>query len=319
LNKPNTRPSFPPALALLVGVLAVSTSSILIRFAQEYVPSLVIATWRMGLASLALIPFAWRYRGELAGLTGRQRVLLVLSGVFLAGHFASWISSLEYTTVASSVVLVTTTPLWVALASPIFLKERLSPTVWLGLFIAMAGGILVGMQDYCEFAGARLTCSSVSDLFAAEGFRGNFMALAGAWFSAGYIVIGRQIRGRMSMLPYTCSVYTVSAVCLLLLTLFTGEQMTGYPPVAYLWLIGLAVLPQLVGHSVFNWALGYLPAAYVAISLLGEPTGTTILAIILLRETPALMEVAGGVLVLLGILMSTYQRHPAGREEVRPA
>jgi len=308
LTHPTSQPRISPPLALLFGILAVSTSSIFVRFAQQEAPSLVIAAVRLALAALILAaPALMRRRAELTTLTGRQLRLLALSGVFLALHFASWITSLELTTVASSVVLVTTTPLWVAILSPFVLHERIAPAVWVGMVVALAGGLIVGLRESCQITGFQLSCGGLFDLSTGASLQGNLLALVGAWMAAGYLTIGRQVRGSLSLVTYTFLVYGVAAVVLVMLALAAGQPLVGYSPQTVGWLVALAVIPQLLGHSTFNWALRYLPAAYVSIALLGEPIGTTILAMLFLRESPAPAEVLGGVLILAGIYLAAQR------------
>lgn len=281
---------------LLGGILAVSTASIFIRFAQAQAPSLVIAALRLSFASLALAPLALtRQRAELARLSRREVLLGLLSGIFLAAHFATWISSLEFTSVASSVVLVTTTPLWVALAAPLVLKESIQRGVWLGMALALAGGILVALsQDSAAGAGAR-------------PLWGNFLAVSGAWAAAGYLLIGRHLRERLSLIAYIFIVYGMAALTLLGVMLAAGQTPFGYSPAVYGWLVALALIPQLLGHSTFNWALGRLPASFVSITLLGEPVGSIILAFLILKESPSGLELAGGACILLGIFLASAQ------------
>lgn len=299
-------PKIPPFLAIFFAILAVSTASPFIRFAQEEAPSIVIAAFRMTLASLLLLPFAAKNAyHEIQKIPLRQKTLLVVSGFFLALHFASWISSLQYTTVASSVMLVSTTPLWVALLSPIFLRERLAPAAWVGLFIAIAGGILVGAGGQCTLDHGKILCADLFNSVTRSGTFGNFLAILGAWGSAGYLLIGRRLRPSFSLSSYTFLVYGVAGAFLLLAVWMTGNRLTGYSFETYGWFLGMAVIPQLVGHSTLNWALKYLSASYVSISLLGEPIGTIILTYFLLREKPTLFELLGGVCILAGIYLAT--------------
>jgi drug/metabolite transporter (DMT)-like permease len=292
-------------LAILGGILAVSTSSIFIRYAQQDAPSLVIAAVRLTLASLILAPIALtRFQTELRRLTRAELGLGLLSGFFLALHFATWISSLEYTTVASSVVLVTTTPLWVALLSPLVLKEALTRNIFIGMIMALAGGSVVGLSDACHWNNG-LACPPLSEFIQGQAFLGNFLALAGAWMAAGYILIGRRLRAKLTLIPYIFIVYSAAAVVLIVIMLAAGQSPLGYPPLTYFWLLALAVIPQLLGHSTFNWALRYLPASFVAVTLLGEPIGSTILAYFLLQESPTPLKITGAVLILAGIYISS--------------
>ncbi len=295
-----------PILILVIGIFAVSTASIFIRFAQQEASSIVIAAYRMTLAGLMLAPFALPSALQsIRALSFRQRGLVILAGIFLAIHFATWITSLEYTTVASSVVLVTTTPLWVAILSPLVLKERMRREIWLGLILAMLGGALVGLQNACLYQAGQFQCLPFREFIGGQALWGNALALLGAFTAAGYMLVGRQVRPVLSLISYTFWVYSISAAALLFLIAFSGQLMTGYSTKTYLWFALLALIPQVIGHSSFNWALKYLPAAFVSLALLGEPVGTTILAVIFLREDPGAMEIIGGVMILSGIFLAS--------------
>ena len=289
-------------LALVLAILAVSTASIFIRFAQQEVPSLTIAALRLAIASLILAPFALgRYLKELRSLARREMLLACLSGIFLAVHFSTWISSLEYTSVASSVVFVSTGPLWVALFSPLFLKERVTIPVVLGLVFALIGGTIIGLADACHITN-RITCPDFQEVLHGRSLLGNLLALIGAFGVAGYIMIGRNLRARMSLIPYIFLVYSISAVILVLIMLSAGQSPAGYSSTSYLWIFLLAVIPQLIGHTTYNWALRFLPALSVSITTLSEPIGSAILAFFFLQETPGPLTLIGGVLILSGIL-----------------
>jgi drug/metabolite transporter (DMT)-like permease len=291
---------------IVFGILAVSTASIFIRYAQIYAPSLVIAAYRLALATIAIGPFAFSKRStELSSLSTRDLFFALLSGLFLALHFATWITSLEYTTVASSAVLVSTVPLWVALLSPITIKEPISRPIWIGMGLALMGVVIVALSDSCFWYSGRLACPAFADIIKGDAFLGDLLALAGALFAAGYVLIGRSLRTRISLLSYVFVVYGMAAVVLIISVLAIGYPLFGYPPQAYVWFVLLAIIPQLLGHSSFNWALGYLSAAYVSITLLGEPIGSTILAYFLLQEVPTPIKIFGAILILMGIYISS--------------
>jgi len=303
---PSRRPPVPPILVLAFGILAVSTGSIFVRLAQVHAPSLVIAAARLSIATLLLAPIVLiRQRAELKALGRGELLLALLSGLFLALHFATWITSLEYTTVASSVVLVSTTPMWVALLSPITIKEPLTRPVVIGMLLALVGGVIVGVSDSCAWQAGRLACPPLGEFVRGQAFLGDLLALTGAFMAAGYLIIGRRLRAGTSLLSYIFIVYGMAAIVLVVIMLAAGQSMVGYPPVTYLWLFLLALVPQLLGHSTFNWALGYLSAAYVSITLLGEPIGSTILAYILLQEAPTALKVFGAILILIGIYVAS--------------
>ena len=260
----------------------------------------------MGIAALILAPIAvWRAQNELRNLGRDHWVLLGISGLLLCLHFASWISSIGMTTITSSVVLVTTAPLWVAILAPIFLKEKLSWLTVLGLMVTLSGGFLVGLSNSCELSHGSLTCDLRITPSSSQELVGNGLALAGAWFSAGYLLVGRRLRHELSLLTYTFIVYSFAAMGLALILVIFNQQVLGYPWIVYAIGATLALVPQIIGHSSFNWALKYLPASFVSVALLGEPIGTSILAVIFLSEVPTLLEMLGGAIILFGIYISS--------------
>ncbi len=291
-------------VALVAAILAVSTASILIRFAQRDAPSLTIAALRLAFATLLLAPLAMvRYRRQLSLMTRREVLLGILAGGFLAIHFATWISSLEYTSVASSVVLVSTGPLWVALVSPFILGERLRRAAVVGLGLAVLGGVIIGAGEVCRWAGA-IQCDGLSQFVRGRASLGNFLALVGAWAVSGYLVVGRRVRPTVGLVPYVLVAYGSAAICLLITMFAAGQSPLGLKPVTYLWLVLLAAVPQLIGHSTYNWALAFLPAALVAVATLGEPVGSAVLAYLILNEQPGLLVLCGGTLILTGIYLA---------------
>lgn len=291
--------------AVLTAILAVSAASIFIRFAQADAPSLVIAALRLTCATLLLAPLALaRHQEELRSLSRRELMLGGISGLFLAVHFATWISSLEYTSVASSVVFVSTGPLWVALLSPMLLNERLRRAALVGLLIAIVGGTIIGLSDVCTW-NAGLRCQERNQAMQGRALWGNFLALAGAWAVSGYLIIGRRLRAKMSLVPYIFVVYGMSAIVLIAVMVAARQSPLGYPARAYAWIFLLAAFPQLLGHSTYNWILRYLPATLVALITLVEPLGSAILAYFFLRETPTSGVLLGGLLILVGIYLAS--------------
>jgi drug/metabolite transporter (DMT)-like permease len=294
-------------LAIAMAIFAISTASILIRFAQaDAMPSIVIAALRLTFATVLLAPLVFvKYRQEIRQLTRAKIALGALSGLFLAVHFAAWISSLAYTRVASSAVLVSTGPLWVALLSPFVLNERVKAIATLGLILALAGGSMIALADVCSWQRG-IACLNFKDLLSGQAARGNFLALLGAWAMTGYLILGRRTLAAMPLIPYIFLVYGMGAIFLVFFTLASGISLFGYEPKTYGWVLFLAIVPQLIGHSTFNWALKYLPATFVASSTLGEPVGAAILAIFILKEIPSIAIVLGGILILGGILLVSY-------------
>ncbi|MDP2776641.1 MAG: DMT family transporter, partial [Anaerolineales bacterium] len=200
MTEPRARLFLP--FAIIFAILAVSTASIFIRFAQiGGAPSLVIAALRLTFATIILTPVALtQHKDEIKRFTRNEILLGAFSGIFLAVHFATWISSLEYTSVASSVVFVSTGPLWVALLSPMLLKENLARTAMIGLALSVVGGAIIGLSDACIWDGG-LSCPALQNILQGRAMWGNFLALAGAWSVTGYLIIGRKLRARMSLVP----------------------------------------------------------------------------------------------------------------------
>ncbi len=285
------RRPIPPALGLLTGVTAASTASIFIRLAQEQVDSLAVAAWRLTLASLILLPLALlTRRDELHSMSRREWALALGSGLLLAIHFASWITSLALTSVAASVVLVATAPLWVGLASYLLLGERPGRWMTAGLAVALVGSAVIALGDLGQ---------------GSHRLAGDLLALVGALAGGGYFLIGRRLRARLSLLGYVFPVYGTAAVLLLVAAALTRTPLGGYAPVNWLWLLLLALVPQIVGHSSLNWALRHLSATYVALAALGEPIGSTLLAWALLDEPPTWQALLGGTLILTGIAIAS--------------
>jgi drug/metabolite transporter (DMT)-like permease len=308
--KKNDSPPISPLLALTFGVLGISSGSILVRLAQgQDVPSLVIAAWRLTFATLILLPLALtRRRQELARLVKRDWLLGLLSGFMLALHFATWVSSLAYTSVTSSTVLVTTSPLWVGLVAPFFLGELLTRRLKVGIALAMAGSALIGVADVVAVVNGRLQFSLTQFTQQPNPLLGNGLALLGAIAAAFYLIIGRRLRLKMSLLSYITVAYGSAAIFLLLAVLASQHHLFGYPLLAFIILLFMAIFPQLVGHSAYNYGLGYLPAAYVSIAVIAEPIGATLLALLIFGEVPNWLTILGSIVLLSGIVYPSMRR-----------
>lgn len=272
-----------PYLALLGAVLAMSSAAILIRVSLA--PPVVLAFYRLALTALVLLPLLWRRRQELAALRPGDRWLTVLAGLLLAIHFQTWITSLTLTSVATATVLVTTHPFFVLLASALLYRERVSTPAVLGVSVAVAGTLLVALAA----PGERHT------------LLGDSLALVGALTMAGYLLIGRGVRQRVGLVPYVTAVYAVAACTLLLYGLMQQVPFWPYPAREWALFAALALAPTIGGHTVLQWALRYLPAGHVSLSILGEPVGAALLAWVLLGEAPPPLRLAGAGVILVGI------------------
>ncbi len=276
------------ALVLVLGVVAISWAAPLIRLAEP-APALAIAALRLVVSAPPMVAVALvRRERDLGTLGSRDRWLLVLSAIALAAHFAFWVESVQRTSILASVVLVTMQPLFVAIGAWLFLGERPTRAVNIGIALGILGaGLLVG--------------SGASD---AGTLSGNVYALIGGVMSSVYLVIGRGARRRLSTATYGAVVYSLTAAILVGLALATGTALGGHPASAYGAIVLLALVPQLIGHNAMNWALGSLSAAVVAVAILGEPVGSALIAAVLLDEVPTLLEAIGGAVVLAGVYVA---------------
>lgn len=278
-----------PWALLAVGVLGASVSAIIIKYAQEAEP-LAISFWRCAAGAGALAPFA---RGGLSRMSARQGGLPAIAGVFLAAHFATWITSLEMTTVAASVLLVTSSPAFVAVIAWWLLKERLQGIAWVGIIATVVGAGLV--------AGGDLSGSA---------FGGNMLALAGAITVGAYMLAGQVSRRELGIVEYSVITYGVSALILLAACLITGADLWGYDAQTWWALLGLLVGPQLLGHTVLNFLLKDFGATTIAVAVMAEPLIAAILAYFLFAETPSVLAYPGGAAILLGIYLVSTRRKP---------
>jgi len=288
VKRKNSTPSFNPYVVLICGILGVSTGSIFARLADA--PALVTAAYRVGLASLILIPLAyWRARDELRNLSFHDIKLGILSGLFLALHFASWISSLDYTAIANSVVLVNTIPLWVGLFSPLIAKDRIRRATVISIIVSVIGGAIIGFGDFATGGKALL---------------GDLLAIVGAVCAAIYLLLGRSLRRKLSLLSYVAICYGSAALFLWLVVLFLKLPITGYSTqtVAAFW--AMALISQIIGHNSYNWALKWFSTSLVAVALLGEPVGSTILAYIIFNEGLTWTKFIGGLFILSAIYIA---------------
>jgi len=275
-------------LILALGVVSLSFAAIFIRLADA--PPLVIAAYRLSLAALLISPVAWIRSGpELRRLIRNNLAMTLLSGAFLALHFVLWISSLSYTTVASSVALVTTSPIFVAIASHFLFHEKLSRHAILGIVICLVGAVLIGYGDW---------------RIGSRPFLGDVLAFFGTLSVVGYLLIGRRLRQNTGLLSYSCLVYSSAALFLLLAVFTLNYRLSGYSATTYLMFVLLALLPQILGHLSINWALGFVPATLVAIAVLGEPVGAAALAFVILNESPTFTQIGGGILILSGVFVA---------------
>lgn len=273
-------------IAIPIAIVAVSFAAIFIRLSNSH--PIAVAFYRMLFSTLLLLPFVPSHWEKLKELDRKQWLLLVSTGFLLALHFSAWISSLSYTSVASSVVLVTAHPLVVAWISGWYLGEKIGKKAYLGIFIALGGVVLMTFSDY---------------RISGEALFGDILAIIGMLAVAGYLIRGREMRKELSLVTYTFTVYLFSTLFLGLISLFFRVSFRFYAPREYLLFFALALVPTIFGHTLYNWSLKYVKASLVSVSLLGEPIISSVLAFFILAETPPVLTIIGGGITLFGIYL----------------
>lgn len=282
---------------MVIGILAMACSPIIIRYGQYAgAPSILIAAGRMVTASLLLTPLALRsHRAELARLTRSDLLLAAVSGLFLALHFATWIASLEYTSVLISIVLIGTSSIWIGILEALFLRARLQPSVVLAIGLTLVGGVLIG--------GGGASTSDTGSL------TGAVLSVSGAMAFSVYLVIGRKLRRELSLVPYIWVVYSFAAILLSLAVLVMRVPVVGYPTDAYVWIVILALGPQLLGHTSMNFAVRYMSATLVSILTQLEPIGSSIAAYFLFAEQPSWFDLIGSIIILAGVVLASLAQN----------
>ncbi len=302
MSEPTT-PRWGP-LVLIAGVCATAWAAIFVKLSQE-APPLSIAAYRL--------LFATGVMGAIAGvglIRGVDRLprrstwlWLALSGALLAGHFWSWFASLEHTSVGSSVVIVAMQPLLAAGLAFIFLREKPSSNEYWGIGLATLGLLVIGGRDFAQSPGQ---------------LGGDGLALLGGFLAAAYRTVGRRLRPDMSAAVYSASVYAVAAVVLWALVAVFRPEVWGFGTQAWTFMILLALVPQVIGHTAFNWALAHFRVVRVSLVNMGEPVAATLLAIPILGERPTVAVVFGGPLILIGVAVGLFGRPRILRRPRKP-
>jgi drug/metabolite transporter (DMT)-like permease len=281
--------------AMGFAVLALSFSSIFVtRLERSEVPPLVIAFYRMAIATAILLPAAVVVkRDEIATLVRRDLGLLALGGLCLAVHFAAWITSLRYVSIATSIVLVNSHPLFVVIASYFFLGERPARRGLVGTAIGLVGMVIM---SYDALINVELA------------LKGDALALLGSLAVVGYFIVGRKARTRMSLLGYVTPLYATCSMFLLAAVLIKGDRLVPYSASNWVFLVALAIVPTIIGHTVFNWALKHVRPTAISLAFLGEPVVASLLALIFFAQRPSITTLIGGALVLAGVYLATSRK-----------
>lgn len=285
--------------AIIVAVIAVSFSSIFIRWSDAH--PLAIAFYRLAFTTIMLLPFVLLWgKEEIKGIDKKEGTKLFAIGFVLSIHFAFWITSLEMTTVASSVILVTSHPMFVAIISYYWLKEKISTLNAVGIVVAFTGVIILSAGDLGV---------------GRNNFMGDMYALIGAFAAGAYIMSGRVMRKKLSVVTYAFLVYGICTIFLLIFSIALKVHLYPLPGREYLLFVLMALIPGIMGHTVYNWSLKYVKASVVSVSLLGEPIGASILALAILGEIPEYMAIVGGAIILAGIYLAASKKFGLGEKK----
>lgn len=276
-------------LVILVGMVSVGFASIFIRLCDA--PPIVIAMYRMTISAILVAPvFFITERNKIKYDEIKKDIIpFIFLGSLLAVHFILWITSLSYTTVLSSTVLVTTNPIFVAIFSLILFKERTKKGTVIGIIAAFIGSVFIALSAKNEGVGSNF---------------GNLLALSGAVAVSFYLIFAKRLRKRFDLITYIFFVYSFAAIILIIVSVVTRQNFFNYSYKTYVYFFLLALIPQITGHTAYNWALKYFSASFIAVTILGEPIFATFFAFIILKEVPTLIELVGGALILTGIYFS---------------
>lgn len=281
------RPAIHPYIPIIIGVISVALSAIFVKLATA--DAGVIAFYRMFFSVVLMLPiFLLKYRKEVFTLGKKDWIFSTIAGVFLAFHFILWFESLNYTSVASSTVLVTLQPIFAFVGTYFFFKEKLSFKTILSAIIAIIGSVIISWGDF---------------MLSGTALYGDMLALAGCALITAYLLFGQDVRKRLSLITYTFVVYSISTITLFFYVLIKGESFGPYQGSDWFWFFMLALIPNLLGHTLFNWAIKWVSTNVISIAILFEPVGAAILAFYVFNETLVTSQIIGGVVVIAGILL----------------
>ena len=275
---------------MLLGVIAVSTGAIFVKLAHE-VPAVTLAAYRLSIPTLIFLPLAWvTSKRELIDLDIRSYLIGIMSGIALAGHFVTWITSLNYTSMAHSLVLVNTTPLWVVIFAPFIIGEKFSKPVIISVAISMAGVALMGFKG---------------NQYGPDVFKGDVLALVGGACLAIYLMLGNRIRKKLSLFSYVSICYGTASVILWIIVLLAGLPYRGFSFGNSLAILGIAIVPQIFGHTTYNWSLKWFSTGIISVTLLVEPVMGALYGYFLFHENLSIYDIMGGILILAGVCFVT--------------
>ncbi|AMO86448.1 putative permease, DMT superfamily [Solibacillus isronensis B3W22] len=281
------KPPIHPYIPIIIGVISVSLSAIFVKLSSA--DAGVIAFYRMLFSIMIMLPwFLLKYKNEIKVLSKRDWIFSSIAGIFLSFHFILWFESLNYTSVASSTVLVTMQPLFAFIGTYLFFKEKITLQTFIAGGIAILGSVLISWGDF-KISGTALY--------------GDILALIACALITGYLLFGQDVRKRLSLVTYTMVVYSVSTVTLFFYIIVKGESFGPYPAIDWMWFILLAIIPNLLGHNLFNWVLKWTSTNVISIAILFEPVGAALLALFIFNEYLTVSQIVGGLVVILGIML----------------
>lgn len=286
---------FLPFIILFCGIAMVSTAALMIKYLQNsQIPSLAIAAGRLSGAAIILsFPVFTIYKKEFNKVTVRHSISAIVAGLFLAVHFGAWICSMDYTSVTSSAALVSTTPIWVGISSWLFLRQSINKRTVLGILITLGGSSMIFLSDSGEPIGT-------------APITGNLLAVLGAIGMCYYLLIGKKSALELNIWVYVWMVYSSAAFFLAVAAYSSGIEMTSMPLKFFAACLLLAIGPQILGHTSFNWSLKHLSPVFISIAILCEPLFTAILAAIFLNENIQPLQVTGFIVLMVGIGLSIF-------------
>jgi drug/metabolite transporter (DMT)-like permease len=293
-------------IVLLFGVVGVSTAAIFIRLCLQVAEesglgfSLFIAAYRLMIASLIIFPFV--QPSSLSKVPKKGYWYAIAAGITLSIHFAAWITSLSFTSIAASTTIVTTNPIWVTLLSWLWFQEIPKRLTILGIVIALLGGFCIAIGDADSL-------NSGSNPLLGDG-----LALLGAWSVSFYLLLGKQAQALgLTIRNYSAIAYTTAAIVLLPLPLFFGIHYFGYPAELYIYLLGMAIFSQVLGHTSFNWAVRFISPTFVTLAILFEPVSASLLGFFIFGEVPSQLVLVGALILLVGVAIAVLAQNQFNR------
>ena len=280
-------------IVLALALTAASFAAVLMRLSLDAgIPVMLVASGRLAVASIVLTPLVLRrYRAQLQRLTRQDILLSLFAGFWINAHFMLIATGFDLTSILVGQVIVNTSPLWVAFLEMAFFKTKLSRAVWFGMFIALMGGLVIGLGG----------AGDGNNISQHDALLGAAFALIGSIAGSCYFTIGRKVRAKVSLVPYVWMVYGSGAITGLIIMTLTHTPVTGYAPQGYLWLILLAFGPQLIGHSGMNYAVRYFPATIVSVATQVIVIPAAIIAFFIFAEVPGIFSIIGSLVIAIGV------------------